>query len=88
MDSNIAGSPSARMTTPAICTIVNSRKSQSSVSKAEANHEKLIQAQTSENIAKPKPKPKPMIAGPVWPSAMPWAKRFPAAPNDAANARS
>lgn len=84
MDSNIAGSPSARMTTPAICTIVNSRKSQSSVSKAEANHEKLIQAQASENIAKPKP----MIAGPVWPSAMPWAKRFPAAPNDAANARS
>ena len=40
-----AGSPSAAMQTPTIWTIVTTRNTQSSVSKAEANQEKLIQAQ-------------------------------------------
>jgi hypothetical protein len=43
------------MITPIICTIVASRKAQSSVSYAEANHEKLIHAQQIPNVAKPKP---------------------------------
>ena len=45
MEWNRAGSPSATMHTPTIWTIVTTRNTQSSVSKAEANQEKLIQAQ-------------------------------------------
>ena len=43
------------MITPIICTIVASRKAQSSVSYAEANQGKLIHAQQIPNVAKPKP---------------------------------
>jgi hypothetical protein len=39
------GSPRAAMHTPTIWTIVTTRNTQSSVSKADANQEKLIQAQ-------------------------------------------
>ena len=42
------------MITPTICTIVASRKAQSSVSYADANHEKLIHAQQIAKIAKTK----------------------------------
>jgi hypothetical protein len=52
---NTGGSPIARMITPIICTIVASRKAQSSVSYADANHEKLIHAQQIPKVAKPKP---------------------------------
>ncbi len=43
------------MITPTICTIVATRKAQSSVSYADANQEKLIHAQQTPNTAKPKP---------------------------------
>jgi hypothetical protein len=39
IDANICGSPSESTMTPTICTIVARRKTQSSVSYAEANHE-------------------------------------------------
>jgi hypothetical protein len=48
---NTCGSPSARMITPTICTIVASRNAQSSVSYADANQEKLIHAQQIVKIA-------------------------------------
>ena len=41
--------------TPNICTIVASRKTQSSVSYADANQVKLIQAHDTANVAKAKP---------------------------------
>ena len=44
-DSNIVGQAEGQHSTPTICTIVVSRKSQSSVSYAEANQVKLIHAQ-------------------------------------------
>ena len=59
------GMPSASTTTPTIWTIVVIRKNQSSVSYAEANQVKLIQAQQIANIANAKP-PIPL---PRWPSA-------------------
>lgn len=61
IDSNISGSPIARMMTPTICTIVVTRKSQSSVSNADANQVKLIHAHTMANIAKAKAR----MAGPA-----------------------
>jgi hypothetical protein len=39
MDANISGIPSDKMITPTICTIVATRKTQSSLSYADANHE-------------------------------------------------
>ena len=62
---NTCGSPNARMITPIICTIVASRKAQSSVSYAEANQEKLIHAQQIPNVAKLNP----MSPAEWWPSA-------------------
>ncbi len=54
-EANIRGSPIAKTSTPIICTMVTTRKIQSSVSYAEENHEKLIQAQQIAKLAKPKP---------------------------------
>ena len=51
-EANIRGRPIASTSTPIICTMVTSRKTQSSVSYADANHEKLIQAQQMPKLAK------------------------------------
>jgi hypothetical protein len=45
----------ANTNTPIICTIARTRKIQSSVSKAEENHENSAQAQQMAKLAKPKP---------------------------------
>src|SRR6266511_2496450 len=52
---NICGSPSARMITPTICTIVAIRNTQSSVSYADANQLKLIHAQQIVKTPHPNP---------------------------------
>src|SRR2546430_457592 len=52
---NAFNGPFAKIRTPIICTMVTTRKIQSSVSYAEENHEKLIQAQEIAKLAKPKP---------------------------------
>jgi len=72
------------MHTPTIWTIVTTRNTQSSVSNAEANHEKLIQAQT---IAKT-PIAKAINPVQVWPSKTLCAKRFAAWPTATTKVRS
>ena len=62
---NIAGNPSASTITPTICSIVVMRKSQTSVSYADANQEKLVHAQVIANVANAKP----TSAGRTWSSA-------------------
>ena len=72
------------MITPTICTIVASRNAQSSVSYAEANQEKLIQAQQIANTARTKPG---QTSG--WcPSASRWANCSLATPNATTKVRS
>ncbi|VEI01536.1 Uncharacterised protein (plasmid) [Tsukamurella tyrosinosolvens] len=48
--------PRAMMQTPIICSMVTARKSQSSVSNAEAIHVKLIHAQIAAKAQNPKPR--------------------------------
>ena len=70
--------------TPTICTIVVRRYTQSSVSYAEANHAKLIQAHDTANVAKQNP----TIPALTWPAARRWASSSAAVPNAITNARS
>ena len=70
--------------TPTICTIVVSRYTQSSVSYAEANHAKLIQAHDTANVAKQNP----TIPSLTWPAARRWASSSAAVPNAITNVRS
>ena len=70
--------------TPAICTIVKTRNSQSSVSNAEANQEKLIHAQMIAATAKANAP----TAAPPCPATTPSANCTPATPNAAAKTRS
>jgi hypothetical protein len=72
------------MITPTICTMVARRNAQSSVSYAEANHEKLIHAQQMEKVATLK------AARPAekWPSASKCANWALATPNATTKVRS
>jgi hypothetical protein len=72
------------MITPTIWTIVASRNAQSSVSYAEANQEKLIQAQQIPNTAKLNPMRPPAR----WPAASRWANCSAATPNATTNVKS
>ena len=72
------------MITPTICTIVASRNAQSSVSYAEANQEKLIQAQQIEKTAKAKA----VRPAARCPSASRWANCSLATPNATTKVRS
>jgi len=83
-DSKSAGSPSARMSTPTICTIVVSRKIQSSVSYADANHAKLIHAHDTAKVAKANP----MTPVAMCPSASACASSLADAPKAITNVRS
>src|SRR5216683_3670613 len=84
MEANMRGTPAASTSTPIICTMVTSRVTQSSVSYAEENHEKLIQAQQIAKLAKPKPTRPAM----KWPSASTGATSEAARPKQVANVKS
>src|SRR5260221_12093384 len=84
MEANMRGTPAASTSTPIICTMVTMRNSQSSVSYAEENHEKLIQAQQIAKLAKPKPTRPAM----KWPSASTEADSEAARPKLVANVKS
>lgn len=81
---NISPIPMAKTTTPAICTMVSSRCSQSSVSKAEANHVKLIQEIRIAKIASAKPS----SPTPTWLNSIASAKRAAAMPRATTYVRS
>src|SRR5580693_9351747 len=83
-ETNIRGTPAARTSTPIICTMVAIRNTQSSVSYADENHEKLIQAQQIAKLAKPKPTRPAM----KWPSASTEAASEAARPKLVANVKS
>ena len=55
MEANMRGRPTARTSTPIIGTIVVRRKTQLSVSYAEANQEELTRARQRPKLAKAKP---------------------------------
>src|SRR5579864_4852414 len=84
MEANMRGTPAASTSTPIICTMVTMRNSQSSVSYAEENHEKLIQAQQMARLAKPNPTRPAM----TWPSASTEAASEAARPKLVANVKS
>ncbi len=70
--------------TPNICTIVISRKIQSSVSYADANQVKLIHAQETENAAKANPR----MPSATWSWAREWASASAATPKAITKVRS
>ncbi len=70
--------------TPNICTIVASRKTQSSVSYADANQVKLIQAHDTAYVAKAKP----ITPSQTWSWARKLASSSAATPNPMTNVRS
>ena len=84
MEEKTAGRPIATTRTPAIWTMVRTRKSQSSLSNAEANQVKLIHAQTTAIMLTTKP----MTAADACPEVMPCASSLPATPNAATKVRS